>query len=256
MLRVDDVSLEVDGKFLLQGISADFLPGRLSVLLGPNGAGKSTLLRLLAAELPPSKGRLRLDAKDLQTWSAADLARRRAFLPQSYRLDFAFRALDVVMLGRYPFHGGTETAEDVDRVLQALSRVDAVHLAEREYLSLSGGERQRVQLARVLVQVEQAEGGWLLLDEPTSALDLAHQHQLMRLLREMAARGLGIIASLHDLNLAAAYADEVVMLCEGRLHGKGTSEAVLTAGHIGEIYGLPVEVISHPHSGKPLVLPW
>lgn len=225
---------------ILRDVSLTATPGRLLVLVGPNGAGKSTLLSALAGLLRPDQGQVTLDHRRLDQWDPRALARRRAMLSQRVDLTFGFTVDEVVHLGRSP-HVPNAAADEriVDAALRA---AHAWGLRGRRYTGLSGGERQRVQLARVLAQIwEGAEaGGWLLLDEPEAGLDIAHQHFILRRARACAAAGFGVIAVLHDLNLAARYADEVAVLADGALLRHAEPEEALDPVLLSGVYGIPL----------------
>ena len=259
MLQALDVSLRLGGKSILEAVSLSLQAGELLAVLGPNGAGKSTLLRILTGALAPQVGRAALDDRPLKAWNGRDLARRRAVLPQSSPLAFGFRAFEVVLLGREPHFGTSGREEDLEIVDAAMREADVVHLAERSYATLSGGEQQRVQLARVMSQVWPGERDsaprYLLLDEPTSSLDLAHQHAILRLARGWSRAGAGVLAVLHDLNLAAMYADRLCILKAGRVAAEGDPEAVLTEDTIRHCFDLEVVVSRHPLRDCPYVLP-
>lgn len=238
-LEARDVYLSYGGRRVLQAVNLVARPGRLLSLIGPNGAGKSSLLSVMAGLCRPSLGEMLLDGQSLAGWPAHDLARRRAMLSQKVRLGFAFRVEEVVMLGRSP-HGGTPQDSDRRIVEAALHATNARHLAGRNYLELSGGEQQRVQLARVLAQVWEcgSEPGWLLLDEPEAGLDVAHQHEMLRHAKGMAGQGYGVIVVLHDLNLAARYADDVALLAQGRLICYGHPSHALDTSMLSRVYGM------------------
>jgi iron complex transport system ATP-binding protein len=239
-LEARDVHLNYGGRRVLQAVHLRARPGRLLALIGPNGAGKSSLLGVLAGLLRPSLGTAMLDGVPLARWSAAALARRRAMLSQRVQLGFAFRAEEVAMLGRSPCGAASPTVADRRIVEAAMQATGTWALRERNYLELSGGEQQRVQLARVLAQIWGCRDapGWLLLDEPEAGLDIAHQHELLRHARRMAGQGFGVVAVLHDLNLAARYADDVALLSQGRLVRHGSGEQVLEAEVLSRIYGV------------------
>ena len=259
MLQALDVSVRLGGKSILQAVSLSLQAGELLAVLGPNGAGKSTLLRVLTGALAPQVGLAALDDRPLQSWNSRELARRRAVLPQSSPLAFGFRAFEVVLLGREPHSGLSAREEDLEIAEAAMREADVIHLAERSYATLSGGEQQRVQLARVLSQVwpggRDASLRFLLLDEPTSSLDLAHQHAILRLARGWSRAGAGVLAVLHDLNLAAMYADRVCILKVGRLEAEGRPDDVFTADRIRACFDLEVVVSRHPLRDCPYVLP-
>lgn len=257
MLVAERITVRCEHKFLLNDVSLTLHPGELLAVLGPNGAGKSTLLKTLAGDLMPTSGRAILNGKPMTAWPVRTRALMRAVLPQDVSLRFAFRAHEVVLMGRMPHVRGVERAEDYRIAQAALAAVEAAHLRERLFPTLSGGERQRVQLARVLAQIwEPCTLGarFLLLDEPTAALDLAHQHLTLQLARRLAAQGVGVLAILHDLNVAAQYADRIALLANGRLLDTGAPAAVLSAENLWKAFGVRVSVIQHPVYGTPLVI--
>lgn len=248
--RLTGISYEVGISRILQDIDLDVRYGRVLALVGPNGAGKSTLLSLLAGDATPTKGRIELDGRLLSEWSAHDLATTRAVLLQSNAVAFSFTAREVVEMGRAPWRDATEE-EDTRAVKEALEEADVAALAHRAFSSLSGGERARVSLARVLAQDTRI----LMLDEPTAALDLRHQEDVLRIARSLADRGRAVIAVLHDLSLAGAYADDVAMLSRGRLVAHGSPTEVFTEERVEEVYETPVRVMTDPDTGRPIVLP-
>lgn len=233
---------------LLDDVSLEVGPGELVAIIGPNGAGKTTLLSLLAGDLAPSSGIVAIDGEPTSS-TAGGLARRRAVLPQHHLLQFAFRCLDVVMLGRYPLPTGAE--EDHTVVARVMAETDTSQLADRIFPTLSGGEQTRVSFARILAQ----EAPLVLLDEPTASLDLRHQELVMSILRGLADGGGSVVAVLHDINLAARHSDRIVLLDRGRVRSVGSPVEVLTAETIASVYGHPVEVMPHPETGSPLVVP-
>jgi iron complex transport system ATP-binding protein len=246
-----NISFQAGGKTLLDDASVTLKPGKVVAIVGPNGAGKSTLLKILAGEQRVFSGTVTLEGTHLRNWDAPSLARMRAVLPQSVVVAFPFSAREIVALGlpQYFARG------DGDRlVARALLAVDLVPFGERVYETLSGGERQRVQLARVLVQLwANGDGGYLLLDEPTSALDLPHQLATLRIARQHAAAGGGVLAVLHDINLAAMAADEIVAMREGRVIVAGAPADVVTDELIQALYGVTARVRGVPEG--PFLLP-
>lgn len=243
MLQAHDVFVSVRGRPLLEAVSLDVIPGQLTVIVGPNGAGKSTLLKTLSGEIVPQSGSVLLDGRPLPAWSIEELARQRAVLPQTPELAFAFRVWDAVALGRYPHrHHATRERDDM-AIMAAMHATDTNTFAARDCMTLSGGEQQRVHLARALAQIaeptQNLQPRFLLLDEPTSSLDLFHQHAILAKARAVARTGIGVVAVLHDLNLAAAFADQIAALWRGRIDGLGAPEQVLTAERIGRVWQVP-----------------
>lgn len=255
MLAAHHVSYALAGRYLLSEVSVAVTPGELLAVIGPNGAGKSTLLKVLCGDLSPSSGEVTLEGRPLALWSHREQAKRRALLSQSSSLTFPFRVFEVVLMGRNPHLVGREGPRDHRIAEAALARVALQALAQRAYPTLSGGEQQRVQLARALAQVwEGAASRYLLLDEPTNNLDLAHQHQALAIARQLAREGVGVLAVLHDLNLAAQYADKILMLCRGRVRALGSPQEVLTSETLCTTFEIPVVVTRHPCLDCPLVV--
>lgn len=251
LAEASGLRVRLGGRQVLTGVSLAARAGEVLALVGPNGAGKSTLLAALAADLPADEGVVRVCGRPTAQWPARELALRRAVLPQAAALSFPFMVKDVVRMGRAPW-AGTDLEEDDDRVVrEAMASTEVGEFASRPFSALSGGERARVALARVLAQ----RTPLLLLDEPTAALDLRHQELVLRLCRERAAAGDAVVVVLHDLGLAAAYADRVAVLRGGALAVEGAPGEVFTAELLSEVYRQPVEVFPHPRTGAPLVTP-
>ena len=256
LVRLENAAFAMAGRRLLDAINLSIRSGELCMLVGPNGAGKSTLLGMLAGDLAPTCGRC--STPGWNCTAPAWLARHRAVLPQQSQLNFDFSAQEVVALSRIPHASGARRDRAI--VGQALAAMDVAHLADAAYTRLSGGERQRVQLARVLAQVWETVDDaprLLLLDEPTAALDLAHQRQLMHVLGELveaSGGGLGVVAVMHDLNLAAAYAQRVICLSKGQIAADGQAQQVLNPRLIGEVFSCDVRVLNHPDTGRPVLV--
>ncbi|GIT81359.1 hemin import ATP-binding protein HmuV [Leifsonia sp. LS1] len=245
------VGVTIAGRRILDGVDIAVRPGELVALIGPNGAGKSTALGVLAGDTAPDSGVALIGGRDARTVKVAELGRMRAVLLQQKGVSFSYPVREVVAMGRMPWARTPQSGDDDAIVADALERTSTEHLADRDVTTLSGGELARVSLARVLAQ----RCPIVLLDEPTDALDLGHQEQVLALAAELARSGCAVLAVLHDLNLAAAYADRVVLLSDGRVVADGTPEDVLTAERVAAVYAYPVDVIPHPGSGAPLVLP-
>jgi iron complex transport system ATP-binding protein len=260
MLEARNVTVLANGNTLLRQVTIAAKPGRILVLIGPNGAGKSTLLRVLSGELLPTQGDAFLDGRRLATYPSAELSRRRAVVPQASMLAFPFTVLEVAMLGiTVPGFAASSTAA-TEAGLEALEAVGLSALADRLYVHLSGGERQRVHIARALCQLSlptfhAGESRCLLLDEPTSNLDLAHQGLVLAAVRNQAERGCAVLAVMHDLNLAAALADDMVLLVRGQVAAAGPGGEVLQDGLLSAAFGCEVFANRTPGWDCPFVLP-
>ncbi|MBW7984097.1 heme ABC transporter ATP-binding protein [Enterobacillus tribolii] len=252
VLEANDIVYSPGGRPLIKQVSLTLRSGELVAIIGPNGAGKSTLMRLLTGYQTPDSGECRLLGKPLADWAPARLAKVRAVMRQHSTLAFPFSVREVVTMGRSP-HGPGAQANAVERVM---AQTGCTPLAERDYRTLSGGEQQRVQLTRALAQLWQPEPGprWLFLDEPTSALDLYHQQKTLRLMHELTRREpLSVCCILHDLNLAALYADRIILLHQGELVARGTPADVLNTDTLRHWYHADLDVLPHPQSGIPQV---
>lgn len=248
MYEASGIEVWAGGRTLLDGAGVTVVPGRVTVLVGPNGAGKSTLLKVLAGEIRPRRGTVEIEGHALAGLGARRLASMRAVLPQSVHVAFPFSVAEVVAIGAAP-------ARHLDgKIRHALARVDMLAFLDRPYDRLSGGEMQRVQLARVLLQLgEGTPPGYLLLDEPTASLDLAHQLMIVRLVRELAGEGTGVLAILHDLNLASMAADHMVALRDGRVEAEGPPGEMMTDRVIEQVFGVRARANWAPEA--PFLLP-
>jgi iron complex transport system ATP-binding protein len=251
-LRAAGVHVGYDGREVLRGVDLSARAGELVALVGPNGAGKSTLLRVLAGLLPPSSGRVTIDGVDLASLDRRSAARRIAVVPQVFDTLFPFTAREVVALGRTARLGrlGIARRDDVLAVSRAMAALEIDGLADRRIDRLSGGERQRVLLAMALAQ----EADLLLLDEPTAHLDPAHQATTLARIAALArARGLAVVAVLHDLNLATAFASRVILLADGAVVRDGEPRHVVTPELVANVFGLGLRVVAL--DGRPVVIP-
>ncbi|MDO9428946.1 MAG: heme ABC transporter ATP-binding protein [Methylobacterium sp.] len=259
LLVARDLTYATGGRRLVDGVSFEARPGTLQVIVGPNGAGKSTLLRLLSGELRPTHGTVAYAGEAVAAIPPWRLAALRAVLPQAAHLAFPFSAAEVARIGLDGIGRGLGRRDRDGILAEALARADATHLAARAYPTLSGGEQARVQFARVLCQLAAgrtiAEGQVLLLDEPTASLDLRHQGALLDAAGDLARRGAAVIAILHDLNLAAAYADAMLVLEDGRLVAHGPPAEVMRDGLIARVFGVSWPVGRVPEGEQPFLLP-
>ena len=251
-LRANGVGYETQGRSLVRGVTLDLDYGEVLAIVGPNGAGKSTLCGLLAGDLEPTGGEAEVCGLPVLGMKPAPLARLRSMLSQHTYLRFPFTVREVAMMGRHPHVARWRSPSENDYALaeHAMESTQVLQLADRIYPTLSGGEQRRVSLARVLAQ----DTPVVLLDEPTSALDIGHQQLVMSLCRRLAAAGRAVLAVLHDLNLAGAFADRVMVMSEGEVVASGTPEEVLHPELLSEVFNQQVMVVPHPQTGKPVVL--
>lgn len=242
MIRLENVQLGYDGCLVLRDLSLEIAPGEVFGLVGPNGSGKTTLLRAISGRLPLHAGAIYLDCRRLSELSPQELARELAALEQEISCAFDFTVREIVELGRLPHRERWHRLSPKDReiITRALELTHTLAFTDRKIHSLSSGERQRVWLALALAQ----EPKVLLLDEPTAHLDLRYQIEIMELIRSLAQRDLTVLVSLHDLNLAARFADRVALLSAGQLLALGTPETVLTPENIERVYQVRVQRIA------------
>ena len=256
MLEARDITFRVGAKTLLEGVSVTFAPGQLHLIIGPNGAGKSTLIKVLARLLRPQEGRVEYEGADVQRASEADLAKRRAVLSQAVEVAFPLSVREVVMMGRHPHFGSRPGPSDEKIVEELMEYFDVTEFAERNYQTLSGGERQRVNFARVLSQLWRAGTScrYLFLDEPLTFLDIRHQIEFMKKVRVFAdAADVVTVGVVHDLNLAARFADQIVLLDHGRVVANGTPAEVLTPERIRDVFGVEPTFVPVEQSGLHLI---
>lgn len=253
-LHVDGVTLGYADRTVVEDFDLTVPPGRITCIVGANACGKSTVLRAMARLLKPRGGQVLLDGRDLHSLPTKQVARTLGLLPQSPIAPEGIVVADLVARGRHPHQGmlARWTAQDEEAVAEALRLTDTAGIADRSVDELSGGQRQRTWIAMSLAQQTDV----LLLDEPTTFLDVSHQVDVLDLLTDLnRQRGTTIVMVLHDLNLAARYADHLIAVRAGRLHAAGDPSQVLTAEVVREVFGMESQVIDDPVSGKPIVLP-
>ena len=267
MLSARDITFKIGNNRLIEDISVSFLPGKLHLIIGPNGAGKSTLIKVLARLLRPQHGSVAYEGIDVRDAREADLAKQRAVLSQAIEVAFPLSVREVVMMGRYPHFGGRPGPADESIVDEVMSHFDVTEFSARDYQTLSGGERQRVNFARVLAQLwrdgneNRANGSsapatcrYLFLDEPLTFLDIRHQIDFMKKVREFSkAPDVVTVGVVHDLNLAARFADQIVLLNHGRFLAGGSPADVLTADLIRDAFGIEPSFVSTQHPGLHLI---
>lgn len=246
MFDVQGATFAVQGKLLLQPIQHTFQEGKVYGLIGHNGSGKSTLIKLLAQQHPISEGNIHFDRRPLSDWGSREFARQVAYLPQHLPSAENLTGRELISFGRYPWHGllGRHTQKDRDAVERAIALTHTEAFADRLVDTLSGGERQRVWLAMLIAQGSR----FLLLDEPLAALDIAHQMEVLALIRQLCDElNLGVIIVLHDINMASRYCNELMALHSGRLLAHGTPDELMRQSTLEAIYGLPMQVMQHPN---------
>jgi iron complex transport system ATP-binding protein len=256
MLEARDITFRVGGRALLSGVSVRCEPGRLHLVIGPNGAGKSTLIKVLARLLRPHEGVVLYEGADVRRAGEAELARRRAVLSQAVEVAFPLTVREVVMMGRHPHFGSRPGPADEKVVEEVLGFFDVTEFAGRNYQTLSGGERQRANFARVLAQLWRAGAArrYLFLDEPLTFLDIRHQVEFMKKVRAFAdAPDVVTVGVVHDLNLAARFADQLVLLDHGRVVAAGAPADVLTRDRIRDVFGVEPTFVPVEQSGLHLV---
>lgn len=258
MIQWKNVSYQKGSRLLLKDISVTLPPGQLTVIMGPNGAGKSTFLRLCSRELQPTLGELSLHGRCLKEWSSEELSLFRGVLSQSLPMTFPMTVNELVLMGRYPHHkkrGSSVT--DPSIVEAALGDCSLAALKDRSTQHLSGGEMQRAHMARVLAQIWEPQDGRpriLLLDEPTASLDPTYQHLCLLRARKLTEEGVSVVAILHDLNLAARYADHIVFLKEGRLAAAGPMSEMMQEPILEDVFSVHVRILRDARLSHPLIV--
>ena len=255
MLTAGNITFRIGNKPLLADVSVSFAPGKLHLIVGPNGAGKSTLIKVLARLLRPQAGRVEYEGIDVGQASEAELAKRRAVLSQAVEVAFPLTVRELVMMGRYPHFSGRPGPADKKIVDEVMAHFDVTEFSDRQYQTLSGGERQRVNFARVLTQLwldgpPRAACRYLFLDEPLTFLDIRHQIDFMKKIRQFAAAAdVVTVGVVHDLNLAARFADHIVLLNEARIVANGAAAEVLTTERIHAVFGVNPTFVQSADSG-------
>jgi iron complex transport system ATP-binding protein len=257
VLRAHDLTRVANGRPLIDRVGLVFATGELNLIVGPNGAGKSTLLKLLSGQMRPDSGQIHYGEVDLGSMTPQRLATIRAILSQNLQIAFPLRVREVVMMGRYPHLLGRPSAEDENVCAEVMRLFDVAEMADRDFLTLSGGEQQRVHFARVLAQIwlpVRGQGRYLFLDEPLTFLDIFHQFEFMRTLQAFARREeLVVVGVVHDLNLAARFGDQLVLLHEGKVVAAGRREQVLTRENVAAAFRLAPTILRST-SGHPYLL--
>lgn len=247
MLKASNVHFCIRQRPIVDEVSLELNPGEILAILGPNGAGKSTFFKILSGELRCKHGAIGYNGHDIHRLKSKELAAVRAVMPQHTQVNFPFTVQEVVELGLI----STRAKDPSNLIHEVLEATNTFHLRDRVFNTLSGGEKQRVQLARVLVQIWETKPfpRYLLLDEPTSSLDIAQQHAVLKILKTLKSRNIGILVILHELNLAAQYADKIALLKDGAVAKAGTVEEVLEEKILAHVFDHPIQLISNPVTG-------
>ncbi len=251
MIQLENVTFYRGTRAILRDINLSVEAGEMVAIVGPNGAGKSTLLSAIAGDVHPQSGTVSIGHMPIGEYRPRPLARIRSVLSQENIVTFPFTVREVVAMGRSPWVGLPESDEDETVIADSIDAVDMRYLSGRKFVQLSGGERARASLGRVLAQRTPI----VLLDEPTAALDLKHQETALSIARELCAAGTTVVVVLHDLTLAAAYADRIAVINDGVMDAYGTPDEVLTGDLLSAVYDIPIEVFRHPASGGVIVQP-
>ena len=255
MIAVKNLGYNLGGRALVKDINFTANRAEILAIIGPNGAGKSTLLKLISKQIRPSSGSISLHDRDLDQISHMELSTFRAVLPQSNYLNINLTVFEIALMGRYPHFKSNPSATDIDITHEALREMGMLNHKDRLIHELSGGEQQRVQLSRILAQIYQNPKGILLMDEPITGLDLQYQQIILEKSRELAKQGLTIISILHDINLAAQYADRILVLKQGENMGIGSPQDILTEDLIFNTYQTKVRKITDHQIDYPIIIP-
>ncbi|SDI41046.1 iron complex transport system ATP-binding protein [Chryseobacterium taeanense] len=254
MIKAHQISYKHKEFHILDSVDVHLEYGEFLAIVGPNGAGKSSLLSILANEVK-SKQQILFKDKNISDWPVKELSKHKAKFSQHNSNDIPLEVKDVVMMGRYPYFDARPKQEDHEAMNKMMYETDVFHLKGREYNTLSGGEKQRVHLSRVMAQLQNEIAHKLIfLDEPLNNLDVKHQYKALEIIKNFTQRANSAVVVLHDLNLAAQYADKILLMKSGRVAAYGTPEEVFTAEKITEAYNFPCTVCDHPITHNPMII--
>jgi iron complex transport system ATP-binding protein len=254
MIRAHQISYRHKEFHILDGIDITLEYGEFLAIVGPNGAGKSSLLSILANEMK-SEQKILFKNKNISDWDVRELSKHKAKFSQHNSNDIPLEVKDVVMMGRYPYFDAQPKQEDHEAMNNMMYETDVFHLKQREYNTLSGGEKQRVHLSRVMAQLQNDIAHKLLfLDEPLNNLDVKHQYKALEIIKKFTKKTNSAVVVLHDLNLAAQYADKILLMKSGKTAAFGTPEEVFTAENISNAYNFPCTIYAHPVTSNPMII--
>ena len=254
MLAVNQLNISIKTRKLLQDINFNIQPGELFVIIGPNGAGKSTLLKALTEEINYT-GEINFQQQSIKKWTTAKLAKTRAKFSQHHQQDIPLPVNEVVMMGRYPYFASKPNLTDIKVVSESLKLTEMSAFKDKSYNQLSGGEKQRVHLSRIFAQLNnEFQEKLMLLDEPLNNLDVYYQHKVLEAVKGFVKKGNIAAIVMHDLNLAAQFADRILLLKDGKTVKYGDPKQVLTSKTICDVYDFPCKVMSHPLAQTPMIV--
>lgn len=255
MIKAHQVSYKHKEFHILDGIDVSVEYGEFLAIVGPNGAGKSSLLSVLANEVKQGKQKIVFKDKPITDWEVRELSQHKAKFSQHNSNDITLEVKDVVMMGRYPYFDAQPRKEDLEAMNNMMYETDVFHLKDREYNTLSGGEKQRVHLSRVMAQLQNSIAHKLLfLDEPLNNLDVKHQYKALEIIKKFTQKANSAIVVLHDLNLAAQFADKILLMKSGKVAAHGTPQEVFTADTISKAYNFPCTICDHPITNNPMII--
>ncbi|MDF2551264.1 MAG: heme transporter ATP-binding protein [Chryseobacterium sp.] len=255
MLKANHINYKHKEFFILDEVDVSLNYGEFLAIVGPNGAGKSSLLSVLANEIKQGKQEILFKEKQISAWEVRELSMHKAKFSQHNSNEIPLQVKDVVMMGRYPYFDSQPRKEDFEAMNKHLYETDVYHLKDRDYNTLSGGEKQRVHLSRVMAQVEnQIERKLIFLDEPLNNLDIKHQYKALEIIKKFTQNENSAIVVLHDLNLAAQFADKILLMKSGKISAYGTPEEVFTAENITNAYHFPCTICPHPVNSNPMII--
>jgi iron complex transport system ATP-binding protein len=238
-IDVEQVSFSYSNADVLHDVSLQIVEEEIVCVVGPNGSGKSTLVKCIESLLIPKSGTVLFDGNDYRTMGRMEIARLLGYVPQSNNYFFSTTVFDTVLMGRRPYSSWQSGEHDIETVIDILTRMELEDIALRDFNQLSGGQQQRVLIARALAQEPKA----LILDEPTSALDIAHQLEVMDIIHSLVhEQRISVLMIVHDLNLAARYADRTILLKEGQVYAEGRPEEVFTVPNMADVYGIETSI--------------